>query len=86
MSGKNASVENITKHVSVEEVAKPEFITDEDRHTLDLIKMRRMLAATNAEKAELSYNNFVLQLTLKYTLKEKDAITEQGEILRGTQA
>ncbi len=72
MSGENVPVE----------VSK-EFLTDSDRHTLDSIKLKRALAIANAEKAELMYSNLVLQLTLKYSLKEKDAITEQGEILRG---
>ena len=67
-----------------------EFLTDADKHTLDMIKMKRQLALANAEKAlaqneasELTYTNLVLQLTFKYSLKEKDQITEQGEIIRG---
>jgi len=60
-----------------------EFISVEDRHSLDLIKLKRALAVAHAEKAELTYNNVVLQLTLKYGLKEKDVITEHGEIVRG---
>lgn len=71
-------------NATVDMAAKPEFISDEDRHTLDMIKMKRALAIANAEKSELAYSNLVLQLTLKYSLKEKDVITEQGEILRGT--
>jgi hypothetical protein len=71
------------------ETAK-EFLSDQDKHALDLVKMRKALALANAEKAlaqnesaELQYNNVVLQLSFKYGLKEKDVITEQGEIKRG---
>lgn len=67
-----------------------EFLSDQDKHALDLVKMRKALALANAEKAlaqnesaELQYNNVVLQLSFKYGLKEKDVITEQGEIKRG---
>lgn len=68
-----------------------EFLSEQDKHALDLVKMKKALALANAEKAlaqneaaELQYNNLVLQLTFKYSLKEKDVITEQGEIKRGS--
>jgi hypothetical protein len=70
---------------------KKEFLSGEDKHALDLVKMKKALALANAEKAlaqneaaELYYNNLVLQLTFKYSLKEKDSITEQGEIVRSS--
>lgn len=76
----------------VSEVAtvEKEFLSEQDKHILDLVKMKRALAVANAEKAlaqnetaEMAYNNLVLQLTFKYGLKEKDLITEAGEIVRG---
>lgn len=79
-----------TENLPVETGAQKEFLSDQDKHALDLVKMKRALALANAEKAlaqnesaELQYNNLVLQLTLKYSLNEKDLITEQGEIVRG---
>lgn len=74
MSGENTSIDT-----------SPEFISEADRHTLELVKMRRALALTNAEKIELQYNNLILQLTIKYSLKEKDGITEEGKIIRTSQ-
>jgi len=76
MSGENTSIDTPTPS---------EFISEEDRHVLDLIKMKRALAASNVEKIDLQYNNIVLQLTIKYGLKEKDGITEQGAIVRTSQ-
>lgn len=77
--------------VSEQKLETPkEFLSEQDKHALDLVKMRKALALANAEKAlaqnesaELQYNNVVLQLSFKYGLKEKDVITEQGEIKRG---
>jgi len=66
-----------------------EYLSEQDKHALDLVKMKRALALANAEKAlaqnesaELAYNNLVLQISFKYGLKEKDLINEQGEIIR----
>jgi hypothetical protein len=67
-----------------------EFLANQDKHLLDMVKMRMSLALANAEKAlaqnetvKVSYDNLILQLSFKYNLKEKDLITEQGEIVRG---
>lgn len=83
MSGEAMATEQVVE-------MKKEFLSDQDKHALDLVKMKKALALANAEKAlaqnesaELQYNNLVLQLTFKYSLKEKDVITEQGEIKRG---
>lgn len=72
-----------------ENTVQKEFLSEQDKQVLDTAKFRRALAQANAEKAiaqnevaELQYNNIVLQLTFKYNLKEKDLITEQGEIKR----
>lgn len=66
-----------------------EILTELENHTLEMLKIKQALARTSAEKAlaqnevaELMYNNFILRITLKYNLHEKDLITEQGEIVR----
>jgi hypothetical protein len=70
--------------------ATKEFLSENDKHALDLIKLKRALSAATAEKVlaqnevtELTYTNLLLKLSMKYGLKEKDLITEQGEIIRG---
>ena len=76
----------MSKSVNIQDIpTQAEHLSIEDKYALDLIKLRRALAVAHSEKAELAYNNIVLQLTLKYSLKEQDAITEQGEIVRGKQ-
>lgn len=66
-----------------------EKLADPDKTTLDTAKMKRELALANAktalaqsENAELSYNNVVLQLALKYKLANGDIINEDGTIER----
>ena len=61
-----------------------------DRMALELAKSQRQTALAEAktalaqnEKAELSYKYVVLQLYMKYGLTERDAISENGEILLG---
>lgn len=88
MSGKNKLVATDP----VAQISSPEFLAEQDRSALDLVKIKRALALANAEKAlaqnevaELTYRNLILQLTFKYTLTEQDMITEQGEIVRGTE-
>jgi len=76
----------MSKSVNIQDIStQAEYLSVEDKHALDLIKLKRALAVAHSEAAELAYNNVVLQLTLKYNLKEQDAITEQGEIVRGKQ-
>jgi len=67
-----------------------ERLQETDRMALELSKANRKTALANAEKAiaqnetaELAYKYVVLQLYMKYGLTEQDAISEQGEILRG---
>lgn len=65
-------------------------MSDTDRMVLELAKSKRQVALAEAktalaqnENAELSYKYVVLQLYMKYGLTEKDAINENGEIIRG---
>lgn len=76
--------EEIEKEQAVVEAkeTKKEFLAEQDKHVLDMVKMQQALATANAEKALLNYNNVVLQLTIKYQLSQEDSITEQGEIVR----
>ena len=64
-------------------VAQREFLTEADKHHMELIKMRMSLAVANADLARLNYDKMVLQFTLRYGLKADDIITEDGEIRRG---
>lgn len=66
-----------------------ESLSDVDKGLIDNIKLKRELAlerAKNAlsqsENAELHYNNIILQLAMKYGLKEGDIIAEDGTIKR----
>lgn len=66
-----------------------EFLSQEDKYNLDIAKLNEVISRLNAEKAvalndasKLKYDNLVLQLALKYSMKDKDVITEQGEIIR----
>lgn len=66
-----------------------EMLDEKDKHTLNLTKLHRQLAVSQAEKTlaqseviELSYRNLILQLTMKYSLTADDVITEDGEIKR----
>ena len=68
-----------------------EKLIDADKMTLDISKMKRELALANAktaiaqsESAELTYNNIVLQLAIKYKLSDGDVINDNGEIQRKT--
>jgi hypothetical protein len=70
--------------------AAPLRLGDVDRLALELAKSRRetalaeaKTALANNEKSELSYRYVVLQLYMKYGLNETDAISENGEVVRG---
>ena len=72
------------------EQAPKERLQESDRMALELAKANRKTALANAEKAiaqnetaDLAYKYVILQLYMKYGLTEQDAISEQGEILRG---
>lgn len=67
-----------------------EQLTEVDKMTLELAKLKRHLALAQAEKAlaqndtaDVSYKYIVLQLYMKYGLTEADAIDESGKILKG---
>jgi hypothetical protein len=66
-----------------------QVISEAERLTLELAQMQRKLSASNAELAlartelsELQHKYLILQLYHKYGLSDKDAIGEQGQILR----
>ena len=72
----------------VKEVAQ-EKLSAEDKHHLDMSKVKRQLALAQAEKAlaqneaaETSFKYLVLQLYCKYGLTEADAIDDNGNIFR----
>lgn len=71
-------------------VVTPERLAEVDRLALELAKSNRKTVLAQAEKAlaqnetaEIAYKYVVLQLYMKYGLTEADAISENGEILRG---
>jgi len=66
-----------------------ERLEDADKAALDLVKTKRdsasmnaRLAASQNETAELTYNNLVLRLALKYRLSDGDLLGEDGTITR----
>jgi hypothetical protein len=68
----------------------PARLSDIDRMALELARQQRLTALADAraaiaqnEKAELSYKYVVLQLYMKYGLTDADAISEQGDIVKG---
>lgn len=67
-----------------------EKLSETDRLALELAKSRKQTTQASAEKAlaqhetaELAYKYVVLQLFVKYGLNEKDAVNEDGTIVRG---
>jgi hypothetical protein len=65
-------------------------LSDIDRMALELARQQRLTALADAkaaiaqnEKAELAYKYVVLQLYMKYGLNDADAISEQGDIIKG---
>jgi len=54
-----------------------------DRLTLALANANVRAAAAQNEAAEMSRRNIVLQLYMKYSLTNDDAIDENGNILKG---
>lgn len=68
----------------------PAKLEEADRLALELAKQKRLTALANAEKslaqnekAELEYKYVVLQLYMKYHLDQSDALSEDGNIIRG---
>lgn len=73
-----------------EDTVIPGRLLEVDRLALELVKANRKTALALAEKAiaqnetaELAYKYTVLQIYMKYSLTEADALSESGEILRG---
>jgi hypothetical protein len=67
-----------------------EKMQEMDRMQLELAKSKRQTALAQAEKAlaqnetaELNYKYVILQLYMKYGLNQNDAISENGDIVRG---
>lgn len=65
-------------------------LLDVDKLQLDLAKSNRKTALANAQKAlaenevaELNYKYLVLQIYMRYGLTEADAISEDGQIVKG---
>lgn len=72
-----------------ESVTSKEFLDEQDKVSLDTMKLKLALAGSNAERAlaqtdvaKLTYSNMLLQFAMKYSLSNQDAITEEGEIIR----
>lgn len=71
------------------QVQMSERLTDADKTLLDMAKVKRELgiekaksALAQSEAAELSYNNTILQLAIKYHLIDGDVIADDGTIKR----
>lgn len=69
--------------------ALPERLSESDQGQIDNSKLKRELAMervknalAQSENSELMHNNIILQLALKYNLKEGDIINEDGTIQR----
>lgn len=82
------SIKEVTSRepLTIKAPAAMEKLSVEDRHLLDMEKMKKELALTHARMADTSYNNVVLQLAIKYKLNEGDVIGDTGEITRKTDA
>lgn len=72
-----------------QETSTPEKITDQDLLLIERAKTNKTFARLNAEKAlaqnevsELAYNNIILQLMIKYSLKLNDNFDDNGNIIR----
>jgi hypothetical protein len=84
-----AAVPNAPVPVPVSLPAPKLFLAEVDKMALDLAKEQRKTALAEAktalannEKAELTFKYVVLQLYMKYGLTDRDAISEQGEIIK----
>lgn len=74
---------------SNEEQRNKEVLQDSDKMALEMAKMNKKLAISNAEKAlaqnevaDLHYKYVVLQIYMKYGLNQNDSIDENGNIVR----
>lgn len=92
MSDQTENVANTTDTVAPTQpsnVQITERLEDADKTALDLVKAKRETASMNAklavsqsETADLTYNNLVLRLALKYRLSDGDLLGEDGTITR----
>lgn len=85
---KASNLENANKEKPIQ-FQVIERLTDQDKSLLDIIKSKRELALANAktalaqsEVAELTHNNIILQLAMKYNLVDGDQINDDGSIKR----
>lgn len=89
MTEKNYEDKSLTPKELQSFSAPIESLSETDKNTLEMTKLKRDLALTNvklalaqSENAELLYNNYVLQLAMRYKLNEGDVIAENGIIQR----
>lgn len=79
------------KVLELDKVEAPkEMLPEMDRMALELAKSRKQTAQATAEKAlaqhetaDLAYKYVVLQLYMKHSLTQEDALSEDGAVLRG---
>jgi hypothetical protein len=96
MSDKNkravaSEPEVVSAPMAVDTVSLPkEKLSEVDKLTLDLARQRKQTALAEANtaiaqnnNADLTYKYVILQLYMKYSLTEADAISENGDVLRG---
>jgi hypothetical protein len=76
---KDAATPSVHYAAEMAKMNAPETLSESDKGLVDNIKLKRELALervknalSQSENAELSYNNIILQLALKYNLKEGD--------------
>ncbi len=88
MAKKEVEVE-VAAQPEVKEAQVQEMLSAEDKHHLDMSKVKRQLVLAQAEKAlaqneaaELAFKYLVLQLYCKYGLTEADGIDDNGNIFR----
>lgn len=85
-----AAVPSVPAPVTVSPPNPNPKLMEVDRMTLELAKQRRITALAEAktalaqsENAELTFKYVVLQLYMKYSLTDADAISEAGDIIKG---
>lgn len=85
-----AEANNVVEQ-NIATVPVQEMLSDADRSSFEVARMKQKLALSAAEKAlsqnetaELNFKYFLLQLYVKYDLDTTaDALTEDGKIVRG---
>lgn len=81
----------MTNEVNPAIVKTAESISESDKATLDIAKMKQEVALANtkaalsqSELSKVAYDNIILQLALKYKMSHGDKIEENGQITRLT--